>query len=168
MDITPVGAMLTALRIGLVNSFYSGPILDIGIGGGKFVTDRAETDGYDVNTEARAWLMNRGKFRDPYVGRVAAITCWDSLEHIDNPGSLLRNVDRFVFVSIPIFLDAAHVLVSKHYRKTEHYWYFTAPGLIWFMDQFGFGLAGSNVMEQSVGREDIGTFVFERVARYGA
>jgi len=48
MDATDMGAALTKARVDLVSKYCTGRIVDIGIGGGRFVTE-CGADGYDVN-----------------------------------------------------------------------------------------------------------------------
>jgi len=161
-DETPTGELLTTCRLDLVQQYHNGSIVDIGIGGGKFVTSHPDARGYDINPEAVAWLQWTDKWTDPYSSIVEAATFWDSLEHIHDPGPLLRNVRRYCFVSLPIFRDCNHILRSKHFRKDEHCWYFTRRGIGIFMRSFGFEQIDECSMEQAVGREDIESFVFER------
>lgn len=165
LDRTPAGDKLTACRLGLVKRFVAGDcqnVVDVGIGGGRFVEDLG-CHGFDVNPWAVDWLGKHGRFRDPWGQAVDAVTFWDSLEHIHDPRPLLANVRQWVFVSLPIFEGPAHVKRSKHFRTDEHCLYFTRPGLMRFMGEAGFELVLSNSMEQSAGREDIGTFVFRRI-----
>ena len=137
-------------------------MVDIGIGGGRFVTEHPNAKGFDINPEAVAWLQWTGNWVDPYSSIVEAATFWDSLEHIHDPRPLLRNVRRYCFVSLPIFKDCNHILRSKHYRQDEHCWYFTRRGIVLFMKAFGFEQIKVCTMEQACGREDIETFVFGR------
>lgn len=167
MDRTHIGDKLTAARLALVR-YYAGNIeparmVDVGVGGGRFVEDMG-CKGFDVNPEAVNWLARHDRLADPYHAKFDVACFWDSLEHIHDPSPLLANIKRFAFVSCPIFDGAAHARRSKHYRPTEHVWYFTKRGLQTFMGELGFELVVSNTMEQSAGREDIGTFVFRRVA----
>lgn len=166
MDRTPVGDKLTAARMALVQRYYKGSslnLIDIGIGGGRFVEDM-DCCGYDINPDAMLWLEARGRLVNPWHQSVEAVTFWDSLEHIHDPRPLLANVRSWVFVSLPIFENYAHIKRSKHFRPDEHVWYFSQKGLTRFMGEAGFELVLSNSMEQSAGREDIGTFVFRRIA----
>lgn len=164
MDRTEAGDRLTAARLSLVDTYYNGgSLVDVGIGGGRFVEDCPRARGFDVNPEAVLWLKGVGRWCDPYEAPVDAATFWDSLEHIHDPAPLLANVRYYAFVSIPIFTAPDHVLRSRHYRKDEHCWYFTPEGLRWFMWQHGFKQVERNTMEQDCGREDIGTFVFARI-----
>jgi len=71
-------------------------------------------------------------------------------------------VRKWLFVSLPIFRDAEHVLRSKHFRPQEHVWYFSRDGLIYAMKQCGFDLVSESNVETELGREDIGTFAFKR------
>lgn len=162
MDLTQTGADLTDDRLAWVSRFWDGSVCDIGIGGGRFVAEGAHR-GYDINPDAVAWLRQGCAYHDPYETPVDVMTFWDSLEHIHDPRPLLANCLKWAFVSIPIFRDVDHILRSKHYRPTEHCWYFTTEGFIAFMERFGFRLAGQCNMEQNRGREDILTFAFRRV-----
>jgi len=141
-------------------------LIDVGIGSGAFIerrrADRRITYGYDVNPAGIEWLEQRKLFFDPYRNQFNAVSMWDVLEHIPNYPMLLENVRKWLFVSLPIFRDAEHVLRSKHFRPTEHIWYFTQPGLVYAMKQCGFELVSENNVETELGREDIGTFAFRR------
>lgn len=166
---TPLGRQLTAARIQLVARHHQGRVLDVGIGAGQFIEARPDTLGYDVNPAGIMWLKSHGKWvnlYDPWFidERFPALSFWDSLEHIDQPDVAVAKAERWVFVSVPIFENGEHVLRSKHYRKTEHIWYWTHDGLInWFTEQ-GFKLAEHNTIESDLGREGIGSYAFERVS----
>lgn len=158
-----MGARLTAFRAEFVARHWRGPLLDVGIGCGQFVQSRPLTSGYDVNPAGIAWLLDRGLFVDPYRTMVQAAAFWDSLEHIANPAPLLARVTDFVFVSIPIFQDLAHVLRSKHYKPDEHFLYATDRGFRAFMDAHGWRCVDSDDTETTLGREDIRSYAFVRV-----
>lgn len=163
---TAQGRAITQARIDLVARHYGdGPLLDVGIGSGHFVEHRPNTSGYDVNPAGVRWLEDRGLFVDLWDVTIDAASFWDSLEHIPEPGFSLEHVRRWVFLSVPIFEDVAHVLRSKHYRKDEHLYYWTDAGLVAWMDQQGFVLRERNTMEVDLGRDGIGSYAFERVAR---
>ncbi len=143
--------------------------MDIGIGAGQFIetrdlrTPEALTFGYDVNPYAISWLVGRRLWWDPYQKGARVVTCWDSLEHMKWPAHFLERVEYWIFVSIPIFKDRDHCLASKHFKKNEHYWYFTHQGLITWMSLRGFEMVDHNRMEEEeIGREDIGTYAFRR------
>lgn len=162
---TPRGQALTKARVDLVQKHIGRElVVDIGIGCGHFIESRGSdvTRGYDVNPEAIRWLLERGLWADPYFQDPANASCFDSLEHMSRPEHFVERVRSFLFLSIPIFDGPAHVSRSKHFRTDEHYFYFTKPGLISWMADLGFGLVDENSMEQDLGREDIGTFVFKR------
>lgn len=164
MDQTITGERLTRARIALVDRHYHGEVVDIGIGGGRFVEDRAGTYGYDVNPLAVEWLQTAGAYWNPYKLPCRVATFWDSLEHIHRPDALLRNVSEWVIGSMPIYTSASHILSSKHFRKDEHCWYFTRAGLERFMARLGFAVREWCTMEQDEGREDIHSFAFKRVS----
>lgn len=169
MSETPLGKALTAARVSLVGDYWGADLVDVGIGSGAFVSHRNseisppfKTYGYDVNPCAIDYLKARGLWRDPTGEQVDAVTFWDSLEHIPDPAEILARVRCRVFASVPIFTSASHVIRSKHFRKTEHRWYWTREGLVAWMGDHGWRLLTQNRMESELGREDIGTFVFAR------
>lgn len=163
---SPIADALMKARVNLVGRLYGdAPIVDIGIGSGHFIESRkAMTYGYDVNPIAIRWLIDRDLWWDPFARDPEAIACWDSLEHLSRPETLVRNVKSMIFLSIPIFLSLDHVIRSKHYKPDEHFWYFTRNGIINWMHRYEFDLVEDSQMETNLGREDIGTFVFKRVS----
>jgi hypothetical protein len=174
MGDTDVGKRITTARLDLVNRFWRmGPLIDVGVGALAFVNARdllcdGLTYGWDVNPIAVRKLEERDLLLDPELltpepeGKPFALTFWDVLEHIKEPDRMLRNA-RWVFCSMPIYEGPEHVLRSKHFKPREHCWYFTRKGLIDFMAQRGFTCREHNTNESLLGREDIGSFAFERV-----
>ncbi len=159
---TPMGQALTKARIQLVARHYNGPVLDVGIGAGQFVEARPDTTGYDVNPAGVHWLVARGQWKELYSARHPALTFWDSLEHIDHPEIAIGHAEKWVFVSVPIFDSAEHILSSRHYRKDEHIWYWTHDGLIRWFAQHGFRCVEHNRDECKLGRDGIGSYAFCR------
>lgn len=161
-----LGRRINVARIDLVNKHVGkAPLIDIGIGCGRFVEARGEsiTFGFDISEPARQWLRDRDLFMHAPGDGMKVATFWDSFEHLPCPAEFVQ--DRaVVFMSLPIFRDCNHVLTSKHYRKNEHYWYWTANGLVKWFERHGFECIDKSDMETQLGREDIGTFVFRRVA----
>lgn len=157
---TEIGRRINEFRVGLARK-HCDCVIDVGIGSGTFVAAHGNALGYDINPAGVRWLKDRGVFADPYDG-CDAVTCWDSLEHIPYPTELLSRVREKVIVSIPIFDNAEHVLKSKHFRKDEHFWYFTRQGFINFMAKAGFRVIEHSLMETLLGRDGIETFVFTR------
>jgi len=160
MDDTEMGAALTKARVDLVRKYFDGKVVDIGIGGGRFITD-SDSFGYDVNSEAVAWLGDR--YLDPYQVGTAAATCWDSLEHIPEPEKFLATVKQWLFVSMPTYENQGDCLASKHFKPGEHIWYWTIRGFIDWCGLNGFTVCEVNTMETDLGREGITTFVCCRV-----
>ena len=163
---TDLGRALMRARFDFVEEHYRGSLIDVGIGCGAFVELRRERDrvtyGHDVNPAGIAWLADRGLMMNPYLVQSRAITLWDVLEHIPDYPDLLAHVREWVFVSLPVFRDAEHVLRSKHFRPDEHCWYFTQAGLVHAMKLCGFALVSESRIETELGREDIGSFAFRR------
>ena len=161
LDATAMGAALTQARLALLRRHFAGQVVDIGIGGGRFVTE-AGAMGFDVNAEAVAWLKQQDRYYDPYQHHAEAVTGWDSREQIPEPEKLLAHVGEWLFVSMPIYESQAHCLGSKHYKPGEHIWYWTLPGLIDWMERQGFALVEMNQAESELGREGITSFVGRR------
>lgn len=165
-ELTPLGNRLNNFRVELVNKYTRDRILDIGIGCGSFMKLRGNCVGYDINPKSIAWLKERGLYFDlawKAFDLISGITFFDSLEHIPTPGELLdRTTNQFVFISIPIFKDLNHLLDSRHFRKDEHYYYFTREGFINYMADYNFDLLEVTNGEIKCGREDIYTFVFKK------
>lgn len=162
-DASPMGESLTRERVNIVKDYWTGPVVDIGIGGGRFVEAMKEYGhGFDVNEEAVRWLKEQDKFCNPYERCVDAITCWDALEHIPDPEALIHCVNKYVFVSLPIFTSPKHVLSSRHYKPGEHLWYWTDEGLVMWFDRLGFDLVEKTDIESVLGRDEIYTYVFCR------
>lgn len=160
---TERGRQLTQARIDFVARHYRGVMCDVGIGCGAFIEARPElTYGHDVCPTALRWLYARGRLANPYKMPFDAISLWDVLEHIPDFPRLFRRVRQYVFVALPIFRDIEHALGSRHFRPTEHCWYFTAEGLIAVMGELGFDLVERNEDETAIGREDIASFAFKR------
>ncbi|HBO3174929.1 TPA: methyltransferase domain-containing protein [Pseudomonas aeruginosa] len=160
LDATPMGAALTAARVDMVRRHFDGEVLDVGIGGGRFVIESGG-NGFDVNEEAVQWLKSRNAYADPYKG-VAAITCWDSLEHVPDPEALVRSVGEWVFVSMPVYKDQADCLKSKHFKPGEHLHYWSVRGLIGWFAKMNFGCVEINERESDLGRDGITSFAFRR------
>lgn len=159
---TPMGQQLTAARIQFVARHYQGPVLDVGIGSGQFVSCYPGALGFDVNPAGVEWLHGRNTYADLYACRWRALTMWDVLEHIDDPERAVHQAKEFVFVSLPIFEGAEHILSSRHYRKDEHIWYWTHEGLLkWFKAQ-GFTCVEHNTIESMLGRDGISSYAFHR------
>lgn len=162
MSETKLGKELTKSRIELISRHYDGLVLDVGIGSGQFVTERKNTVGFDVNQKALKWLKEKELYRNLYTHKYNALSFWDSLEHIDEPQIAIQQARNWVFVSIPIFSCAEHVIRSHHFRPTEHIWYFTHQGIINFFESEGFELKEHNTIETSLGRDGIGSYAFKR------
>lgn len=170
---TELGARINEFRVSLVARYATkrARVLDFGIGCGSFLeawmaNGGRQVWGFDINPEAHHWLHQRGLWRNPFMDRSIpdpdVVTCWDSLEHVPEPEALIACVPHMFACSLPIFDSADHVLSSKHFRPTEHYWYFTERGLIGWMERQAFHLVGQRRCESELGREDIGSYVFIR------
>jgi hypothetical protein len=159
---TVIEKALNTARVEFVKKHYEGWVVDIGIGSGTFVKAHGKAYGYDINPAGVRWLKEHDLYVEPK--KIVAATFWDSFEHIEDPALILDEVTGWVFMSIPLFDCHTHVMRSKHYRKDEHFWYFTYNGICKFMELHGFEFVAFSRMEVEIGREDIGTFAFKRSA----
>ena len=159
---TNKGKKINQIRVSFVSKNFSGKILDVGIGSGQFVTSRKDTYGFDINPVGVKWLKKQKLFFDLYgKEKIDAITFWDSLEHIENLSQVVGQARKWVFVSMPIYQDLTHMLKSKHFRKDEHFWYFTHDGLVRWFSENSFDLADYSNAETQF-REDIFSYAFRR------
>lgn len=154
---------ITAGRVEFVKRHHEGPLLDIGIGCGAFVTQHGNAHGFDVNPHAIQWLKDRNLYADQ-LQNYKALTFWDVIEHVKDPNSYFKRVQRdaLVFVSIPIFKDLTKVRDSKHYKPGEHFYYFTESGFVEWMALYGFRLLERSDHETEAGRDSIVSFAFKR------
>ena len=159
---TEMGCRLNVARVALVGRHWQGDLVDVGIGCGQFIEARPRTFGYDINMRAVEWLNRRDLWWNPYQRPCAAASLWDVLEHIADFPAVLAQVRERVFISLPIFRGPDHVLLSKHFRKDEHFWYFTMRGFVRAMSGLGWIVLETNHAETHLGREDIVSFAFAR------
>jgi hypothetical protein len=141
-------------------------LVDVGVGDGAFIRARPQTWGIDINPEARKWLA----FVDRLAANVfdfCAASMWDTLEHVPDPATDYLDDLRLgchLFVSVPIFEDLTRIRESRHYRPGEHLYYFTADGLVTWLEWHGFRLLEASDFETRHGRANIGSFAFRRSA----
>lgn len=165
----PIGVQLMAHRAQLVHAYGGSAfsVLDVGIGSGAFIEalsgyHTTGVFGFDVNPAGIEWLKARGQWGELYEESWPVATFWDALEHIRDPRKALAQVEHLAFVAIPTFRDIDHVLASRHYRKDEHFWYFTRAGFRTFANEQGFEVIDILATETALGRDDIETFVLRR------
>lgn len=169
-DKTAIGRRLNQFRLELVHRYTgeSNRVLDVGIGAGTFMDLHGNCLGFDINPYAVALLRERGLYFNPYcddfeAANIAAVTFFDSLEHIADVGQILGRLrGQVVIVSLPIFRDARHMQTSKHFKPGEHVWHFTRRQFEAFMRGHGFEIVEERWNETEIGREDISTFVLKR------
>lgn len=153
-------------RIEIVARHYCpvSPVLDIGIGSGEFIRTRgARTFGYDVNPKAEAWLKSQDLWSEDF-GRFKAFTLWDVIEHVPDPAEYFDAMwaGSYLFTSIPIFSDLTQIRESKHYRPSEHLYYWTRQGFVSWMKQHGFECLEVSDFETRAGRDSILSFAFRK------
>lgn len=162
---------INQFRLDLVHKYTgeSDRVLDIGIGAGTFMEKHGNCLGYDINPYAVEMLIKKHLWFDPYTddfeaANIAAVTFFDSLEHIESPSEILNRLKRqLVIVSIPIFYSRQHMMNSKHFKPGEHIWHFTRLQFEAYMAGRRFGIVEERMDETQLGRTDIKTFVLKRL-----
>ena len=145
-----------------------GRLLDVGAGTGAFVraarsAGYMESFGYEVIPNAARDLQAAHMYADNATN-FNAVTFWDSLEHIEDPGAWLNATRKngWIFVSLPIFDSLSSIRASKHYRPGEHLYYWTRQGFVDWAALYGLRLVEESAHEVQAGRERIGAFAFRR------
>ncbi len=160
-----IGRRLNDERVKLAKKYCDGNIIDFGIGSGQFVRASGAM-GYDVCQKAIDWLKANDRWVDfKRVGAYNAdlVTFFDSFEHVDDIDELVNScLGKDIIISIPIFRNKEHVLRSKHFRKDEHYHYFTDKGLKRWFGFRNYECVYQSDIETQIGREGIGTYVFSK------
>jgi hypothetical protein len=164
-DSGPIADEINAARIGLVARWYSGRLIDVGVGGGAFVRRRPDTFGWDVNPAAVEMLKREGKLATD-IEHFGAVSMWDVIEHLPDPGFILDRVQlhSYLFVSLPIFESLDVIRTSRHYRPGEHLQYWTRDGFGLWAAQHGFAILECNAAETEAGRDGIVSFALKRKA----
>lgn len=157
---------INAGRIALVDRHYGpGPVIDVGVGSGEFIRRRRFTYGVDVNPKAQKWLFDNGLWAYDF-NQVKAFTFWDVIEHVPDITEYFSRIKdgSYLFTSVPIFEDLKRIRESKHYRPSEHLYYWTQVGFVAWMRLYRFELLETTDFEIKAGRENILSFAFRRVA----
>jgi SAM-dependent methyltransferase len=170
----PICTRITHGRIAIVEKYckYTN-ILDIGCGTGHFMryyhdTVQCFVYGYDVLPDTVKWLQDNNMYIDPNNGipkHIMGITMFDVIEHIPDPKKLLVKFPKnsYYICSVPIIENIDNIKQWKHYRPKEHFHYWTLGGFINYMIENGFECLEHDDFEIKAGREDIRTFVFQKV-----
>jgi len=155
-------------RKAFVDKFVPGLVgADVGIGCGTFVKSMGDHwYGFDVNPAGVEWLQQSQRYCNIYdtsrPPTIEVMTFWDSLEHIKDLQSLFEVLPKHVFVSLPIFSSDEDILASKHFRKDEHFHYFTEPSFLRLFENHGYDCLDINDEESVLGRESIMSFYFKK------
>ena len=159
---------LSVLRETFVDKFIGDEsLVDIGCGACTFIKYRNEkyprsTTGYDVNQWSYLELQKNLWYVDAKKVPMKYASMWDVLEHEGTPSVYLDNVQKGVFISIPMYKNFDGLSKDKHFRPGEHVWYFTEAGLVDFMRRHGFDLKAKDDFETKFGRQNIMSYFFER------
>lgn len=159
-----IAQKINAGRIEFVSRHHDGEVLDVGVGSGEFIKNRADTYGYDINPAAREWLEESGLWRDDF-SLFRAFTFWDVIEHVPEPEGYFSQIEEgsYLFTSIPVFEDLSRIRESRHYRPGEHLYYFTRTGFTGWMWLHGFASVDHSTFETDAGRDSIESFAFRKI-----
>jgi 2-polyprenyl-3-methyl-5-hydroxy-6-metoxy-1,4-benzoquinol methylase len=164
----PIAEALNDGRVAMLLRHASGAsVLDIGAATGAFVRRAREagfrTQGFDVIPEAVERLKAAGCYGER-VEEFDAVTCWDSLEHMEDPGACVSRVKKggIVLAAFPVFHDVKRIRESKHYKPGEHLYYWSDVGFVSCMELYGFRVLERSTHETDAGRESIAAFAFCR------
>jgi 2-polyprenyl-3-methyl-5-hydroxy-6-metoxy-1,4-benzoquinol methylase len=169
-----IGNRITHFRIDLAEQYckYTN-ILDIGCGTGHFIrmyhnVVQCFVYGYDILQETVKWLKDNNMYIDPFNAipdHICGITMFDVIEHLPDPSIILEKIRKnaYTIISVPIIRSLDNVKQWKHYRPKEHLHYWTREGFIKYMMNNGFECLEESDYETRAGREDIMTFVFQKV-----
>lgn len=154
---------INAGRVALVDKHFGGKAVDVGIGSGEFIRSRPNTYGHDVNPAGMEWLKRNDLWVDKITG-FGGVTFWDVIEHIPTPEDYFKQIGLhcWVFCSVPIVYALGGIRLSKHYRPSEHLYYWTADGFVEWMERHGFSSVEMADFEIEAGRESIYSFAFKR------
>lgn len=142
-------------------------VLDIGAASGAFVRAARLAGflamGFDIIPEAVVRLVKAELYADDPDG-FDAVTMWDSLEHMEDPGAFLRRIPKgkTLLVSVPMIDDLRRVRSSKHFKPGEHFYYWTRFGFVDWMRLYGFRGLEMSAHEMVAGRQDVMAFSFKR------
>jgi len=165
---TPIAEAVNAGRCELLQRHLpaGASVLDIGAGSGAFVRAAVASGfaakGFEVIAAAAVRLRVADLYADCEPGRFDAVSAWDVVEHLEDPGALLATVPGFLFASLPVFASLHRIRESRHYRPGEHLFYFTSAGFIAWAAGHGFRLLEQSAHEIEAGRDSIGAFAFRR------
>jgi len=135
-------------------------VLDIGCGNGQVLTEYRrlgwETYGLEIGPSAAEFAQQAG--HEIFIGELpdanypndhfTAVTLWDTLEHICNPGEIMREIYRItqpggrVYISVPNYGSwYGRTLKDKWFMFTAplHYYHYTQATLTRLLTQSGFG-----------------------------
>lgn len=147
-----------------INRWYTGEVLDVGIGSGEFIKSRPGTYGCDINPAGIEWLEERGLY-DDHIESFGGVCFWDVLEHARDPSLYLKRISQgaFLFCSLPVYTDLCDVKTSKHYKPDEHLYYFLRDQFGRWAEFYDFELLEYNDLLAEAGREGIGTYVLRKL-----
>jgi len=161
--ITPMGNKILKARLDILKQYTN--LLDIGIGSGNLIKNKPNSKGFDVNPEAIKELKTNNMWCNIYkdnLDEFDAISFFDSFEHIEFPELILNRItNQHIIIAIPIFKNFEDLINSKHFRKDEHFHYFTLFGFLYYMEELGFYCKEILDIEIKLGRESIYTFIFK-------
>lgn len=156
-DNTEAGRRLTEIRLDMVwKLFKEGHLLDFGPGGGRFLEESKrhfEAHSLDINPNSNPTYSC---IEEVQPETYDVITFWDSLEHLENPLTMLMDARMvlkpggMVFISTPNIWPTIDAISSHHYKPGEHVYYFNMVSLHKMLDLARFSPMFFNYDESEV------------------
>jgi 2-polyprenyl-3-methyl-5-hydroxy-6-metoxy-1,4-benzoquinol methylase len=148
-----LGGEINKARANLVRRYVSGQVLDFGCGAGTFINrmrkDGGSAVGFDINPFSGNCIIER------LFAEYSGVTFWDSIEHLDDPATVLRGLDAdHVFICTPNADNFKGDFTEwRHYKPTEHVHYFNEHSLRMLLESTGYSMVEVS-FEESLYRQD--------------
>jgi hypothetical protein len=161
---SPIAKRLYQFRQSYAESLGNeGPILDYGSGYGVIVLSDVNNRWYgtDINPYCKKHLGS--KYVDPSaIGDFETVCFFDVLEHFQDPIAILGLPQGKVVVTIPLKSTLKDLSNWKHWKPKEHFLYATPKGFEELVVSCNYRILDHNMVESSIGRQDIHTYCLEK------
>lgn len=126
-------------------------LLDYGCGSGSFLAqldgEYAEVSGFDINPYEKYFNI------DVLFKKYDVVTFWDSIEHLENPISIIKGLQpKSIFLSAPSTddIEIKDILTWRHYKPEEHTHLFNLRSITLLLKKAGYRVIEHNYGESSL------------------